>query len=137
MKESGRTSLETVTILNDAVTARDWDTFASLLAEDLSYTVMSAQLPGGNVPMDRETLLSTLPAMTEMFATGSPVMTFAHVVTAGEWIVVEAEGTGQLSDGTEYRNRTAFFYEVHDGLVRTVREYFDTGHVASLFEGLT
>ena len=137
MSDRHATPLEVVTTFNEALGRRDWATFASVLGEDLRYTVMSFHLPGGGASMDRPTLLATLPRMLELFAPGSPRLEFTHVTVDGEWIVVEMEGTGEFVNGAEYRNRYANVYQVRDGLIRTVREYMDTGHMAQLLSALS
>jgi hypothetical protein len=137
MSDGNATPLEVVTTFNEALSRRDWDAFASVLGEDLSYTTMSFDLPGGGVPMDRATVLATLPGMVDgLFAAGSPRLEITHVTADGEWIVVELDGTGEFTTGAEYRNRYANVYQVRDGLIRTVREYMDTGHMAKLFSEL-
>jgi uncharacterized protein len=137
MSAADATPLEVVTSFNEALGRRDWNAFAALLGEDLSYTTMSFDLPGGGVPMDRATVLATLPGMVDqLFAPGSPRLEITHVTTDGEWLVAELDGTGEFVTGAEYRNRYANVYQVRDGLIRTVREYMDTGHMAKLFSEL-
>lgn len=131
------TPLEVVTLFNQALERRDWELFASVLGEDLSYTTMSFDLPGGGVPMDRATVLATLPGMVDqVFAPGSPRLELTHVTADGEWLVAELDGTGEFVNGAAYRNRYANVYQVRGGLIRTVREYMDTGHMARLFSEL-
>ena len=129
--------VEVVTTFNEALQRRDWDTFASVLGDDLSYTMMAFDLPGGGVPMDKATVLATLPQMVGgIFAPGSPRLEITHVIDGGEWVVLELDGTGEFVNGAEYRNRYANVYQVLDGRIRTAREYMDTGHMAQSLAAL-
>ena len=49
--------------------------------------------------------------------------------------VVEVEGNGRYLGTTRYANRYAFVVDSSDGIVRHVREYLDTAHAASVFQG--
>ena len=122
---------QTVRSFVRAVGDRDWERLADLLAEDLSWTLMSYELPGPGT-MDRDSALRLLPGMLAAFADDSPRMELGLMVAEGDWVVVESEGTGSFRSGTPYRNRYAIVCEVVEGRVRTVREYMDTGHMASM-----
>jgi ketosteroid isomerase-like protein len=41
-------------------------------------------------------------------------------------VAVEARGGGRFANGAPYRNTYAFFLEVEDRKVRTIREYMDS-----------
>ncbi len=53
----------------------------------------------------------------------------------GRFAVLEVAGDGLYNGERAYRNRYCFVIEVADGLVRSVREYLDTRHAASVFDG--
>ena len=112
-----------------ALTTRDWDGLAQLLASGFSYTVQSYDLPGGGTAMDGAAMLQILPGLLTVFDDTSPRMEIKHLVSDGQWVVVEGQGSGSFRDGSPYQNRYALVFEVVDGKVRTLREYMDTGHM--------
>jgi ketosteroid isomerase-like protein len=59
------------------------------------------------------------------------------MIAEGDWVVVESEGTGSFQNGRPYRNRYAIVFEIVDGRLRTIREYMDTGHMASMLSAAT
>ncbi|MEV0688116.1 nuclear transport factor 2 family protein [Nocardia sp. NPDC050378] len=125
----------TVRTMIDALNRRDWERFAELLAPEVSYTILGYEFPGAGT-MDRETVLRQLPAVFGIFDADSPKLEITHLIAEGDWVIVEATGTGSFLDGTRYENRYANVYEVVDGRVRTVREYMDTQHMANLLSAV-
>ena len=122
---------QTVRSFVRALSDRDWERFAGLLDEDLSWTLMSYELPGPGT-MDRESALALLPGLLAAFADDSPRMELGLMIAEGDWVAVESDGTGSFKDGTPYRNRYAILFEIVDRRVRTIREYMDTGHMATM-----
>ena len=122
---------QTVRAFTRALGERDWEVLPDLLADDLSWTLMAYELPGPGT-MDRESALRLLPEILSAFADHSPVMELGLMIAEGDWVAVEAEGSGSFRDGTPYRNRYSILFEIVDGRARTIREYMDTGHMASM-----
>ncbi|MCW2622450.1 MAG: hypothetical protein JWL64_2052 [Frankiales bacterium] len=56
-----------------------------------------------------------------------------RVVVAGDTVVIEAEGDGITVDGDRYNSTYAYVFEVHDGLLTSMREHCDTKLVAEVF----
>lgn len=56
------------------------------------------------------------------------------VLEDGDHVVVEATSNIPLVDGKVYANRYLFLFVFADGLVREVKEYNDTAHVAESFD---
>jgi ketosteroid isomerase-like protein len=48
---------------------------------------------------------------------------------------MEGRGEGRFVNGAPYENRYVVVHEVVDGRLRTVREYMDTQHAATMFAG--
>lgn len=122
---------ETVRAFTEALGERDWERWASLLDEQFSWTMMAYELPGAGT-LDRDSALALLPEILAGFADDSPRMALGSMIAEGDWVAVEAEGTGSFANGTPYRNRYSIHYEIVAGRVRTIREYMDTGHMASM-----
>jgi ketosteroid isomerase-like protein len=46
----------------------------------------------------------------------------------GDWVAVEAESYAEMASGKIYNNLYHFLFEIRDGKIQAVREYFDTLH---------
>jgi hypothetical protein len=51
----------------------------------------------------------------------------------GDRVAVEAESHAERKDGKIYNNQYHFLFEVRDGKIAGVREYFDTMHANEIF----
>lgn len=115
----------------EALNRKDWEVLGSLLADDMTYTVMGYDLPGTGT-QDKNTMLQTLPSTLGIFDDASPRLKITNIIVDGTWVLAEQQGTGAFRNGTRYENRYANVFEVVGGKVRTVREYMDTQHMAGL-----
>lgn len=116
--------------------ARTIENLANLVAPDVRYTLMGYELPELD-GLDRDALLQTLPDMMAMFEDDSPHLKITNVISQGNWVAVESEGIGTFRNGAPYKNRYGVFFEVVDGKIRTIREYMDTQHRATLLTAAT
>lgn len=114
----------------------DVQRLAELLDDAASYEVCGIEMEGAGV-FDKTTILQILPGMLALFEDGSPRTTITRMFRDGDWVVAEATADGTFRNGAPYDNRYVFVYEVIDGRVRTVREYMDTQHAATLFAAVT
>jgi ketosteroid isomerase-like protein len=64
---------------------------------------------------------------------GSPRMTITRLFRDGDRVVMEGRGEGRFRNGAPYDNRYVIVHEVVEGRLKTVREYMDTQHAASMF----
>lgn len=55
------------------------------------------------------------------------------MIAEGDTVCVELESYGVAGDGRAYANRYHDVFVLRDGLIASVREYFDTQHVADMF----
>lgn len=84
--------------------------------------------------MDAQAKCDALEGLPDRFPGGAR----QHVRRAfadGTTAVLEVEGDGLYLGQRPYRNRYAFLVDVRDGTVTAVREYLDTAHAASVFDG--
>lgn len=127
---------EIVRAFVDALDRKDVESLANQIAPDVSYTLMGYELPELD-GLDRDALLQSLPDMMAMFEDDSPRVKITNMISQGDWVVVESEGSGSFRNGTPYKNRYGVFFEVVDGKIRTIREYMDTQHRATLLAAAT
>lgn len=125
-----------VRVFVDALDRKDLENLASVLAPDVTYTLMGYELPELD-GLSRDALLQSLPGMMAMFEDDSPRIKITNLISQGNWVVVESEGTGTFRNGAPYKNRYGVFFEVVDGKIKTVREYMDTQHRATLLAAAT
>jgi uncharacterized protein len=116
----------------EAVAAHDLARLAELLDDNLSYEMCAIDLPGAGT-FDKPTMLARFGEVLERFEHDSPRMTITRVFHDGDWVIAEGVGAGRFRNGLDYDNRYIILYEILDGRVRTVREYMDTQHAATLF----
>jgi ketosteroid isomerase-like protein len=78
-----------------------------------------------------------LAAMTGRLDTTEPLTQELHrIIADGEYAVAEWTSRATTRTGATYENDYAVVFGVHDGLIVTVREYFDTAHAASVLFGV-
>lgn len=75
-------------------------------------------------------ILSMLHART----IGGIVIDTGLVIDNGDQVIVEGTSDVPLIDGGRYANRYLFLIHFHDGLIREVREYNDSAHLAAVFK---
>ena len=56
-----------------------------------------------------------------------------NTVAEGNKVCIEAVGDMKLRDGRNYRNTYHHVVEFEDGLIVSIREYFDTAYVKEMF----
>jgi ketosteroid isomerase-like protein len=115
----------------EAVAAHDVACLAVLLADDCTYEICGFELPGAGV-YTKDAILEILPGLLELFEPGSPQLEIVRLIGEGPWVAAECTGGGRFRNSVEYENRYVVLYEVVEGRVRTLREYMDTQHAATL-----
>src|SRR5262245_11128911 len=110
------------------LSAGDLDGLKAMLHDEATWTIFAEGLPGAGRHEGCEAIVEGFlrPVREGLFEPGDPKVEIEAVVAAAGWVAVEARGHGRLADGRPYRNTYAFFLEIDDGKVRTVREYMDS-----------
>ena len=117
----------------ETLSSGDLDGVGKMLHEQASWTIFAEGLPGAGTHEGREAIVEGfLRPVRRMFEPGDPKVAVENLVAAESWVAVEATGRGRFANGTPYRNTYAFFMEVEDGKVRTVREYMDSRLASTL-----
>lgn len=72
-----------------------------------------------------ETVTGAIEAFKTLMPTGLR-FTVNSATAEGDCVVLEATGNAETSSGTRYANNYVFVFDMADGLIREVREYFCT-----------
>lgn len=75
--------------------------------------------------------ISLLQGVLDQMPEGLQVLVH-RMVCEGEWVVAEVESRGALTDGRVYKHYT-FWFEVQDGVIRGLRQFFDTKYGEQFF----
>lgn len=67
-----------------------------------------------------------------IFRHGDPKVSIDLLVADDNAVAVETAGLGKLADGRDYDNRYAWFFQLKDGQITEIHEYFDSHYVAGL-----
>lgn len=109
----------------DALSTGDSRPFVSLLADDVSWTVMGRTPWSGTYrgkPAVLEDLLGQLGARLE----GRYRATADRILADGDYVIVQARGLATTKTGIEYNNEYCFVYRLENGTIKEVVEYLDT-----------
>lgn len=111
----------------EATFARDSAQVATVLADDMTYTI------GAHHP--RFQRVWTKPDWCRYLDLPSPFengleLTIHSMTAEGDQVAIEAESRGIIAaSGVLYNNRYHFFFRIRDGRIVRIREYMDTHHV--------
>jgi ketosteroid isomerase-like protein len=126
-----------VAAMFDSWTANDLDRARVLLAPGATAWLASVPTggdstvnPGRAIPADR--WLDLLQGVLDQIPEGLQVVVHRQL-TDGAWVAAEVESRGSLTDGRLYNMRYTFWFELHDGRIRQIRQYFDTEYGAQFF----
>jgi ketosteroid isomerase-like protein len=72
-----------------------------------------------------ETLRALVGEVTNIFPDGLE-MTIHNIIGEGDCVAVEAESHGTHISGKHYNNKYHLLFHFKDGLIREMKEYFDT-----------
>ena len=134
MVRASNANEQTVLDLFASMSAKDLLRAASLLHEEINWTLMLTDVPGGGPHQGREAVLANvLAGGRNVFREGDPKVQTDSIVSAGGFVMAETHGSGARMDGRPYNNRYAWAFEMRDGKILKVREYMDSLYVARFF----
>jgi uncharacterized protein len=110
----------------------NFDRIMELFHEDATWTVCATGIAGAGSHHGRADIVAFLAPVRDLFEPGNPVVEIANLVAGDSWVAVEGVGSGRFKDGRPYANQYAFFIEVDDSKIRSLREYMDSYYVSTL-----
>ena len=67
-----------------------------------------------------------------IFKDNGPLVTLTFLVADEHRAAAETDGDGETQDGKVYANKYGWFFDLADGEILAIREYFDSNYVAKL-----
>lgn len=106
----------------------------ALLDDDVTW-VVSGKLEAMSGPYDKSAFERLIGGVADVYK--SPLaITPTAIHVAGNWVTVETDSYAELKDGRIYNPSGVFLLEIlPDGLLKTVKEHFDTKHAYDIFFG--
>lgn len=103
----------------------DLDSCLALMADDVTWTNIGSTKYSGTYA-GKETLIEGLlgPVFGQLEAGISS--TIDNVVAEGDYVVVQSRGRAETKNGRPYNNTYCHVFEIRDGRISAVTEYFDT-----------
>jgi uncharacterized protein len=119
----------------DAMKAGDGDRVGELLAEDVTWT-FPGDMPFSGKHVGKAAVFSDLLAVTgPYFEPGHLDIELHNLISDGGLVVAEYTGRNLTKTGRNYENEYVFVLEVADGLIHSIRSYFDTIYTKDLISG--
>jgi uncharacterized protein len=110
----------------------DLEALRPMIHPNGSWEVMRA-VDGERLTVSRDAIIDEfLAPVRGRFEEGDPKIQVTTVFATGNMVAAETVGTGQLRNGSPYRNRYAWIIEMDEGLVGHIHEYMDTAYVRSV-----
>ena len=119
----------------DALCRGDRDAARAAFAQDATWSYPPS-LGGPGVHRGREAIFDVYFAVDErLYETGTREydIEILGALAEGDRVAVEMRHRGRTTDGRSYENDYHVLYELHDGLISAVREYFDSLYVRRLY----
>jgi len=117
----------------ETLSTGDLERLRLLLHEQATWTVVATGIPGAGEKKGRAAIIDQfLGPARGTFVDGDPKIHIDRLISKGPVVAVEARGLGHFKNGKEYRNHYAFFIEVKDDKVFSLREYMDSYYVSTL-----
>lgn len=120
----------------ETLSAGNLDKVREMLHEDATWKPQMRSVPGAGVHRGCKAIVDDfLAPVRGLFRPGDPKVFVDTIASKGSFVMVETHSGGCLADGRPYENLYAWAFEVRDGKIFTIREYFDSHYVMGLFSG--
>jgi len=118
----------------ETLSSGDLEKLRLQLHENATWGIMGTGIQGAGDKHGRKEIIDDFlgPIRGGLFEPGDPKVVIQNLVVQGPYAAVEAKGLGKMKNGKQYDNRYAFFLEIKDDKVFTLREYMDSYYVSTL-----
>jgi uncharacterized protein len=107
----------------------DADTFFAAVADDVQWTVMGTHPLAGEYRSKKDFRTATFARLNGVLREGV-LLRVTHVITSGDWAVVELEALSTANNGKPFANRYCWVCRFDGGAIVEVRAYLDSALVA-------
>lgn len=111
--------------------AGDAEGFLAQLADDVRFWMNGSHQFSG--PVEGKAAFLALVGRVNAGLREPIRLTVLNAIRAGEWAVIEAQGTAVTASGAPYRNRYCMLWRVAGGKVAEFKEYNDSALVSASF----
>jgi hypothetical protein len=105
--------------------------FLELIADDVQFWMNGRHLFSG--PVDGKPAFLELVGRVNAGLSEPIRLDVLNRIAAGEWVVIEAQGTAVTAGGAPYRNRYCMLWRVAGGKIVELKEYNDSQLVIESF----
>jgi len=114
----------------ETLSSGDLEALRPLLHKDCSWDATSQSIPGAGITKGRDKIIDEfLAPVRGLFKPGDPKVVILRIFSKSEHVAAETEAVGMFSNGNEYHNRYAWFFEIRDDKIYALREYMDSHYI--------
>jgi ketosteroid isomerase-like protein len=117
----------------EAFNAGDAERFLAHVADDVRFWMNGSHLFSG--PADGKPAFLELVGRVNAGLSEPIRLDVLNAIAAGEWAVIEAQGSAVTASGEPYRNRYCMLWRVRGGKIVELKEYNDSALVERSFPG--
>ena len=112
------------------------DAALDLLAEDAVWHLPpTAEIPGLDDPRivrGRNAIHAIQQRADEIYDVPTMQVEIRNLLADGDWVVLQYELRCRATNGNDYSQEYVFLFEIRDGLITTIWDYYDTLQVTQL-----
>jgi ketosteroid isomerase-like protein len=101
-----------------------------LLAQDAVWHLPpTAVIPGledSRVVTGRENIFAIQQRAGEIYNVATIQIAVRNLLADGDWVILQYAMQCQAANGNDYRQEYLFLFELHDGVIATIWDYYDT-----------
>lgn len=127
-----KTNAATVRRFFDALNSGDLENVRPLLSADTVWRPMVRDMTEKPEYRGDAIIDDFLRPVRGIFKDGGPMVTLTFLAADEHGAAAETDGDGETQDGKVYANKYGWFFDMDNGRILMVREYFDSNYVARL-----
>lgn len=117
----------------DLLTAGDIPGVLELMTDDINYWIVGrTDVIRSSGSRTKEQMKRTFEIMYTNMIDGMK-FTAKSMIAEGDYVALEAESYGALTNGRVYNNQYCIRFEIRAGKIASAREYLDTQHVHAVW----
>ncbi len=120
------------------LSAGDLEGVRRMLHAEATWKPQVRSVPGAGIHRGPKAIVDDfLSPIRGLFRPGDPKVFVDSIASRDSFVMVESHSGGCLADGRPYENLYAWAFEVKNGQIYALREYFDSHYVMELMAPVT